>query len=171
MRTTTSNHFIIIAIAAAMASSVLQGCKVQIPLYQYDAECISLGSSDGLQVISISGMGNNEDECRENAQKNAVHAFIFKGIKVSQNGRFNPCARERMTREPMSEHQSFWDEFFGPSGSYGDYITQKMNPPYKRIRNAEDKSLTLFFEYHVDIRTLRQDLEREGVIPSANILN
>ena len=77
--------------------------------YPYDLVCVN-SELDGSITVKAYGMGKNRRDAIEQAEKNAVHTVLFKGIRSGTND----CNQTPLIKSPnvRRQHAAFFNEFF-----------------------------------------------------------
>jgi hypothetical protein len=127
----------------------------------YEVECMGTGL-DGTQLIKVWAFGNKPDDAIYQARKNAVHAVIFKGIRIGKPG----CMQSPLVTKPGAEvqHSDFFQNFFSDGGSYLRFVAQAGDGSVDRIKLGK-KSYKVGVVVSVMHAELRRELETAGIVP------
>lgn len=127
----------------------------------YEVECMGTGL-DGTQLIKVWAFGNKPDAAVYQARKNAVHAVIFKGIRLGKPG----CMQSPLVTKAGAEvqHADFFRNFFSDGGSYLRFVAQAGDGTVDRIKLGK-KSYKVGVVVSVMHAELRRELETAGIVP------
>jgi len=139
-----------------IASFFIVGCKTtqftkSVNYLSGDAQTLSLRSS---------GMGINELSAISNAEKNAVEAILFRGIPNSQQKEPLVSVSEK---EAKQIYKKYFDEFFAGE-RYKTFIYSSVPVSSSQFVKGGAGKKTICIDVKVNLKALRQDLERSGVI-------
>lgn len=109
---------------------------------------------DGSQTLRVSGYGRNRIDAKEQAEKNAVYAVIFDGIRDGGSGGCNtrPLLTEVNARERYAD---YFNIFFTDGGEYSKYVSLKDT----KRRSADRSKDKLGYSYIMTIRVLTAQLK------------
>lgn len=127
----------------------------------YEVECMGTGL-DGTQLIKVWAVGKKPDDAIYQARKNAVHAVIFKGIRIGKPG----CMQSPLVTKPGAEvqHSDYFGNFFSDGGSYLRFVSQAGDGSVDRIKLGK-KSYKIGVVVSVMHAELRRELEAAGIVP------
>lgn len=103
--------------------------------YTYEISCLGT-EMDGSITVESYGMGRNYLDASEQAKKNAVHAIIFKGIKIGVGN----CNESPLILSANAEqkYEDYFASFFADSGPYLEFVSEKDERVQKKVkRNAQ----------------------------------
>lgn len=133
--------------------------------WRYEVEVVGQGAQGTYQVKVWTYSGNQQTAINQ-AQKNAVHAIIFKGY-AGKNG---VPGQKALARDPMieQEQEEFFKEFFKDGGTFQKYVFLANNgiiAPGDRIALSK-KEFKIGVVISVNVAGLRKNLEKAGIIKS-----
>jgi len=135
--------------------------------YIISAEGVGKG---GTKAIKVTGTGKQLEGAVIQAQMNAVHACIFKGISGNYISDKTPAIYP--ASEPSSEHQSYFDDFFSPGGKYLSYLIDysAIKPRANEVNDLGHGYIEVTMRFSVDYARLQKDLIANGIIKGAKIV-
>lgn len=116
-------------------------------------------SSDG-ETITLRSVGyaKNAKLATSAAETSAVKALMFYGIPNTQQSR--PMVEESM-EQALKDHKKFLTPFFDKDG-YRNVITRSVT--VRKFGKDENKQKSITLDVTINVRALRTELERNGVI-------
>ena len=135
----------------------------------YDAQCEQVGV-EGTKLIKVWSYSKRPRIAEMQAQKNAVHAAIFKGF--AGNSETGCPAQAPLISNPEIENQkaAFFDAFFADGGSFMKYVSASADAEVhaEDVVRIKDKYKRDIYKIGVVVTVmydqLRKDLEKEGII-------
>ncbi|MBK9981595.1 MAG: hypothetical protein IPP15_04085 [Saprospiraceae bacterium] len=129
------------------------GCKTTIPA---TAEVNFLNANNGVINLRSIGYGKTNEECLQNAQKNAFETLFFRGIPGSQQN--TPLIS--INEKEKSESKKYFEEFYANS-RYKTFLTS-IQPAfdYRKVKGGKSVSVDL----GINLQSLRADLESNNII-------
>jgi len=132
--------------------------------WRYEIEVVNTGTQ-GTKQVKVWTYSKKANVAMEQAQKNAVHGIIFKGMP----NKGNVQGDKPMAQDPNLEttQEEFFKEFFKDGGKYSKYVTLVNNGAI-----AAGDVMKVGKEYKVGVVVsvntagLRKDLEAAGIIKS-----
>lgn len=136
----------------------------QTLVWNYEVQDLDIVAKDGKSVIfKIWSYAKNEKKAIAQAQKNAVHAVIFKPIG------YNPALAGTSSIE--TEHEDFFKEFFADGGAYMRFVQMANNGAIGAGDNIKLKGQQkVGVKVTVNRADLRKYLEEKGILQSMNSL-
>lgn len=135
--------------------SLLLGVITLDSFAQYQVNYLN---SDGeTMTFRVVGYGKNAKKASCDAETNVIKAIIFKGVPNTQQS--VPMIKETEV-STYSMNKDFWDTFW--NGEYQDVIIRSLI--VRGFGKDENKQKSITLEVTVNIRALRQELERNGII-------
>jgi|SaaInl74LU_5_DNA_1037368.scaffolds.fasta_scaffold00836_2 hypothetical protein len=133
--------------------------------WRYEVEVVGTGVQGTYQIKVWTYSGNQQTAINQ-AQKNAVHAIIFKGFPA----RGGVQGQKALARDPMleQEQEAFFKEFFKDGGTFQKYVFLANNgiiAPGDMIAMSK-KEYKVGVVVSVNVAGLRKNLEEAGIIKS-----
>lgn len=131
--------------------------------YKYEVECEG-SEMDGSQMVRAFGNGKTKMDAKKQAEKIAVHAIIFKGIRLGESG----CSVKPLVFNPNIEDEKadFFNEFFSDEGGYSKFISYSDTPKKNKIKErGEGKEKFIGVIVTVNVPKLKKELIEKGIIP------
>lgn len=122
---------------------------------QYQVNCIS--SSGETMTFRVVGYGKNAKKASDNAELNVIKALMFEGIPDSQQHIPMVPDTESAT---MKKHGKEISQLF--EGDYKSVITRSVIS--RKFGKDANKQKSIALDVTVNIRALRNKLERMGII-------
>lgn len=122
----------------------------------YQVDCAVVGAQ-GTQVLVTHGTARKVEAAIVEARRNAVRAVIFRGVTTTACT-VPPMLRPAEVTEPVNR---YFDEFFGPRGGYGSYVTFVGEQIESRVNVGQDVRVRT--TVRVETGRLRRDLEAAGI--------
>jgi hypothetical protein len=123
---------------------------------QYNVKYIS---SDGdLVKMRCVGYANKAKEAVVDAELSAVKMVLFQG--VSGEPRFSSPLISVTEREAVHENKKYFNDFY--DGGYKRFVVS--SEILTKLKKDASKRKSMTMDVTVNVRTLREDLERNGVI-------
>lgn len=116
-----------------------------------------LQSNGDTMTFRVVGYGKNAKKASADAEINVLKAIIFKGIPDTQQS--VPMIRDTEDAT-YSKNQGFWNNFW--NGDYQNFITRSVI--VRKFGKDDNKQKSITLEVTVNIRALRQDLQKNGII-------
>lgn len=128
--------------------------------WRYEVEVVGVGKQ-GTSQVKVWTYSKNPETATNQAQKNAVHAIIFKGFPGTGG-------QQALARNPNieQEKQEFFKEFFKDGGTFQKYVFLANNGvigPGDRISMGK-KEYKIGVVVSVNVAGLRKNLEQAGII-------
>ncbi len=126
----------------------------------YSVETIRVGA-DGTKHIKVSGFGKTEAAAALNAERNAVHAAIFRGIPAAKSANATPpiCTDPNA----VSINKTYFNNFF--SGDYVQYVnvtTDGGASGADRVKVKGGYEVKVYIQIMFD--NLRRHLENDNIV-------
>ena len=118
------------------------------------------GLPPGVMMLKTYGVGNNMEEAKREAVKNAVRAIIFKGVPGSS-------VRSALVPKP-DMHKLFFEKFFAPDGLYKNYVSEVSVEPEGTTSLKHGKKQACM-RVSVNYKALIKYLEDEKIIAKMGI--
>ncbi len=143
------------------------GCKTPKQVdssYAYTpsgVECMG-NNGDGTQTVRAWGRGPNKTKAIENARKNAVRTFLFKGITAG-NGN---CTKRPLVTEVNAEekYESYFNRFFADGGEYKAFTSMDDEKRTSRVKAADLDTEKWGVVVTVDYTALKAKMIEDGII-------
>jgi len=116
-----------------------------------------LRTSGETMTFRVVGYGKNAKKASADAEIQVMKAIIFHGVPDSQQS--VPMVSETESAS-YSAHKNFWNVFW--NGDYQRLISRSVI--VRKFGKDENKQKSIALEVTVNVRALRQELERNGVI-------
>jgi len=154
--------FVLATIVALFCSTSLFAANAQkkadqaTDQWRYDVEDVGMTGKQGTVMFKIWSYSKKENIAISQADKNAVHAVLFKGVGTARP-MVDPAAAEK--------YADFFDEFFQEGGGYHRYVQLSNNGAVKPADNIKLKK-----EYKIGIVVsvkkdeLRKFMESKGIV-------
>lgn len=111
----------------SLLTAVLMLCSAVLCMGQGTLDFVR-ADADGTITVRVSGLGKNKATAKEQAQKNAVRAAIFQGIKVPGKASLSrPLIYEVNAEE---KYEDFFYAFFQDGGKYADFVSYEDRKAY-----------------------------------------
>lgn len=126
---------------------------------EYEVQFIRVGL-EGTILFKVYSYGSNENDCIENAKRNAVRAIIFSGIPGSD-------LQEPLITEAGAEvkYKDYFDIFFNKGGKYINYVAISNDGSIEaNDRYRVGKKLKVGIAVVVRKAQLRKELQAAGII-------
>lgn len=131
-------------------------------------ECVGL-TDKGECIVSATGIGSNTSSISSVAQKNAIYALLFDGIKGNEENRVKDLLPMIVDKNTFNTKIDYFTPFFSTNGKYLQFIKPMPGALPKTIRTKSGYKVTT--TYLIDKNALRKELEANGIIKSlSNIL-
>lgn len=124
-------------------------------LAQYQVNCISTDREN--MTFRVVGYGKNLKEASHDAETGVIKTLIFYGVPNSPQ---SVAMINRPQRQVESEYSSFFDNFY--KRDYQNLINKSII--VRKFGKDENKQKNIVLDVTVNVRALRQELERNGVI-------
>ena len=141
-------HFLVLIFLLVGISTFKLSAQYQVNHLRTEGETMT---------FRVVGYGKNAKQASADAEINVLKGIIFHGIPNTQQS--VPMVRETEDVS-YSQHKKFWDSFW--EGGYKKHITQSVI--VRNFGKDENKQKSIALEVTVNIRALRGELERNGVI-------
>lgn len=132
--------------------------------YTFEIECLE-SELDGSITVKSWGNGKNFADAKDQAQKNAVNAVLFKGISDGKPGcPLSPLISDPRVREQKKE---YFANFFRDDKGYAQYVSTKDEQKKgRRKKNKKEaiESVTHGFVMRIDVLGLEKKLKADGII-------
>lgn len=143
---------IFMAMAAVALSLAGATAQTQTVYARSSVRCMGV-ELDGSQTLRVQGYGRNRADAKEQAQKNAVWAVIFDGIREGSGGcETRPLVTEVNARE---RYEDYFNIFFADNGEYKKYVSLRDT---KKRSGGKVKDKT-GYSYDLTVRVLRSELK------------
>lgn len=134
--------------------------------WQYEVEPAVGQGSQGSAIIKVWTYSKDNNTAISQAQKNAVHAILFKGYSGSTDGS-RIKGQKPLIEDPNAwkANEEFFKDFFKDGGRYMNYVSMTGNgaiQPGDRIKVGKQYKIGVVVIVQKD--RLRKDLEKEGII-------
>lgn len=151
----------LIFVHGALGQSKKQRQAAGYVIGNYEVECMGVGV-DGTQLVKVWSFGQSPEKAMIQARKNAVHAVIFKGVRMGLPG----CMMSPLVTKPGAEvqHAEFFNNFFSDGGAYLRFVNQVGDGSIDRIK-INNKSYKIGMVVSVLHTQLRSELEAAGIVP------
>lgn len=131
--------------------------------YSYEVSCLGT-EMDGSITVESYGTGRNYLDATEQAKKNAVHAVIFKGIKVG----VGDCNKNPLLFSAHAErkHEDYFAAFFADGGPYAEFVSMKDERIVNKIKRNAKKSKQMqqrMVVIRIDRLALKKKLESDNI--------
>ena len=136
--------------------------------YKYEVECEG-SEMDGSQLVRAFGTGKNREDAIEQAKKIAIHAVIFKGVRLGEQGcQMKPLVYNMNAEE---EYQDYFNGFFKDGGKFQDFISTKDVPGKTKIKEkGEGREKAFGIIVTVKVPELKKELISKGIVkPNTSI--
>ena len=132
--------------------------------YPYDVVCVN-SELDGTITVKAYGMGGNRRDAIEQAEKNAVHTVLFKGIRSGTND----CNQAPLIGSPnvRKQHAAFFNEFFSDrTKPYAAYVSRRKDVRWNLPLHTKAAGSQIVYELILRIYTdkLYQEMQNNGII-------
>jgi len=131
--------------------------------YTYEVSCLGT-ELDGSITVESYGLGKNYADASEQAMKNAVHAVVFKGIKIGVGG----CNSSPLILTPRAQekYEDYFAIFFADKGPYKAFVSlkdetvkNKADRNVKDSKQAEQRMVVV----RVERLKLKKQLEKDNI--------
>ncbi len=155
--------FVLALITTATAINA-QSSKFFKKWEQYDVSSIKVGT-DGTKFIKVWGTGSSVSRAIEQAQKNAIHACLIKGIPGNASVNATPALIKDV--QILDDNEYYFQNFF--KSDYKLYVnrTSQENPSGPDLRQAKG-GMKCAVKVQVMYDNLRTRLEQDGIIKGLN---
>jgi hypothetical protein len=131
--------------------------------YTYEVSCLGT-ELDGSLTLESYGMGRNYSDASEQAKKNAVHAVIFKGIKIGVGN----CNQTALVLDPNAQqkYEDYFANFFADDGPYLQYVSMKDERIKKKVKRNAQKTKEMqqrMVVVRVDRLAIKKKLEADNI--------
>ena len=112
---------LLVALSAASCAAQNQERRQSFKSWDnYDITTDKVGV-DGTKFVKVWGFGKNADAAVMAANRNAVHACIFRGLPGSATAMSTPpiCPNP----DTFAAHEDYFESFFAPGGPYLAYVS------------------------------------------------
>ena len=124
--------------------------------WRYEVQDINKVSKQGTATFKIWSFSKKEDIAVSQANKNAIHAILFKGY-----GQHAPM----VSATAAAQHEAFFNEFFKEGGGYRRFVQATNNgAPLAGDRVKVGKEWKVGIVVIVSETELRKYLEQQGVV-------
>ena len=126
-----------------------------------DIICMGI-EHDGSQTLKVWGKGSTKADAIEQAKKNAVYAVLFDGIRAS-----GPCERRPLVPEvnARERYARYFNPFFADGGEYKRFVKEDVPKDATRMESKGQISQNYGIIVTVDREGVRQQLEKDGILP------
>ena len=140
---------------------LLSACKSVTTVQQQEPMCLGT-ELDGSQTVRAFGIGRNEMDARQQAQKNAIYAVIFNGIRSGVDGcSSKPLIFEVNARE---KYEVFFNAFFADGGDYKKFVSYKDTRAASAQRSWTNAQFKIGLPLRVDREGLKNYLIKNNII-------
>ena len=151
---------LVMMVSAAQAQKKSKRVRPEESGYtEYEVQFLKTGV-EGTIFFKIYSYGDNENECIENAKRNAVRAVIFSGIPGSD-------LEDPLTSETGAEikYKDYFDIFFNKKGKYINYVSISNDGSINsNDRYRVGKQIKVGINVVVRKAQLRKELQAAGII-------
>jgi len=91
--------------------------KVYYPNYNYESRIVEIGKQ-GTLIVKAWGKGRSIDIAKENAKKNALHDYIFKGFSSSNEINSSELRPLLTNSDAEDKNKEYFIKFFKKDGIY-----------------------------------------------------
>lgn len=157
----------LISLLTVAAFLFIIGCKTPKHVdssYAYiptGVECLH-NNNDGTQTVRTWGQGKNKSTAIENARKNAVRTFLFKGVSAGSGD----CTKRPIITEVNAEEkfESYFNRFFADGGEYKQFTSLTDEKRTSRVK-ASDRDMEKWgVIVTVDYSGLKNKMITDGII-------
>lgn len=145
-------------------ASYAQSSKLFKKWEQYEVSAIRVGT-DGTKYFKVWGTGATAKRAVEQAEKNAIHACLVKGIPGNANCNATPALIKDV--QVLDNNESYFQDFF--NNAYKSYINRpsKEMPSGSDLRQAKG-GMKAAVKVQVMYDNLRAKLVQDGIIKGLN---
>ncbi len=140
---------------------ILGACTTVSTVQQQEPMCLGV-ELDGSQTVRSFGIGRNENDARQQAQKNAINAVIFTGIRSGVDGcNTKPLIFEVNARE---KYESFFNDFFKDGGDYTKFVSYRDTKSASAQRSRTNAQFKISLALRIDRAGLKEYLIKNNII-------
>lgn len=153
-------YILVTLLALLCSASVFAGAQKKADeataQWRYDVEDIGKTGKQGTVMFKVWSYSKKDNIAISQADKNAVHAVLFKGVGTT---------RPIVDPSTAEKHADFFDRFFQEGGGYHRYVQLSNNgavKPEDRIKLKKEYKIGIVVIVKKD--ELRKYLETEGIV-------